>query len=68
MCPINYVSGWLIMGFITVYPFCSQVPLETGALESAMNAVNSGVYGKLVDFDNHLDNISLDWRNPELEI
>lgn len=51
-----------------VFDYCSRVALEMGALETAMNAIDDGLYRKLVDFDNHLDNICLDWRNPELEL
>ena len=29
-------------------------------------AVRNRLYEGLVDFDNHLDNIHLDWTNPEL--
>lgn len=32
-------------------------------LEKASALLQQGAYEKLIDFDNHLDNISLDWRN-----
>jgi len=46
----------------------STVQYEGGAnlLEAMYYLVRNEEYKNLVDFDNHLDNISLDWRNLEL--
>lgn len=37
-----------------------------GLLEAMYHLMKNEEYRNLIDFDNHLDNISLDWRNSEL--
>jgi len=37
--------------------------VEESAVETAITAIEDKKHYQLVDFDNHLDNISLDWRN-----
>ncbi|OXU29468.1 hypothetical protein TSAR_009188 [Trichomalopsis sarcophagae] len=46
----------------------SSINYEGGAglLEAMYNLMRNEEYRNLVDFDNHLDNISLDWRNLKL--
>lgn len=39
---------------------------ETHALHVAQRAVKNRLYEQLVDFDNHLDNIQLDWTNTDI--
>ncbi|KAL5466843.1 hypothetical protein EMCRGX_G030994 [Ephydatia muelleri] len=39
---------------------------ETQALHAAQRAVKNRLYEQLVDFDNHLDNIQLDWTNTDV--
>ncbi|XP_067935955.1 ER membrane protein complex subunit 8-like [Watersipora subatra] len=55
----NYVDGRLVP--------TSSVFMDTEAAERAGKAIQDGLYRDLVDFDNHLDNISLDWRNEHLD-
>merc|ERR1711976_80603 len=40
--------------------------LEEGALEAASSLLHSKSHTDLVDFDNHLDDITLDWSNPDI--
>lgn len=35
-------------------------------LEVTSSLIQQQEYEKLVDFDNHLDNIALDWRNKDI--
>lgn len=42
---------------------CSNL-LEKTALEITSTSLQSKLYRELNDFDNHLDDIELDWRNP----
>ncbi|KAK2189001.1 hypothetical protein NP493_118g04023 [Ridgeia piscesae] len=41
-------------------------PLEDGATDHIYSLMQEKAYRKLVDFDNHLDNTSLDWKNLEI--
>ena len=48
------------------YIFCPSISsknLEESALEVSSGMLESKLYRDLVDFDNHLDDIMLDWRN-----
>ena len=40
--------------------------LEEEALPAASSMVKSKAYRQLIDFDNHLDDISLDWNNTHI--
>ncbi|KAJ8897015.1 hypothetical protein PR048_002361 [Dryococelus australis] len=42
------------------------ISLARNALDIAADLVQQHAYESLVDFDNHLDDISQDWRNPTL--
>lgn len=46
---------------------CEQIKISNDAINSCMSILDSGSYNKVVDFDNHLDNIQLDWTNKEFE-
>ena len=37
-------------------------------LEDVRGMIRRRVFEKLVDFDNHLDNIQLDWTNPAVNL
>jgi Uncharacterised protein family (UPF0172) len=48
---------------------CPVVPrfsVEADSLDVTAALLQSRAYNQLIDFDNHLDNISLDWRNLQL--
>lgn len=49
------------------FKICEQVKISNEAINSCMSILESGTYCEVVDFDNHLDNIKLDWRNKEFE-
>lgn len=40
--------------------------MESDSLDAAASLLQQRAYQDLVDFDNHLDNISLDWRNTHI--
>merc|ERR1712226_289268 len=40
--------------------------LEAGSLEMASSLLCSKAYREIVDFDNHLDDVALDWQNQEI--
>lgn len=42
-----------------------SVQIENVTLEVASAILQKQLYNSLVDFDNHLDNLSLDWLNSE---
>ena len=44
-------------------PVCCRCCTEDPALSKASTCLRSKSYKELVDFDNHLDDISLDWTN-----
>lgn len=44
----------------------SKVTVEEETLEATSSLLQDKVYYDLVDFDNHLDNIKLDWKNSSL--
>lgn len=46
---------------------CEQIKISNDAINSCMSILDSGNYTNIVDFDNHLDNIKLDWTNAEFE-
>ncbi|XP_022175083.1 ER membrane protein complex subunit 8/9 homolog [Myzus persicae] len=43
----------------------SNVQIENVTLAAASAVLQQQLYNNLVDFDNHLDNLSLDWLNTE---
>lgn len=43
----------------------SNVQIENVALAAASTVLQQQLYNNLVDFDNHLDNLALDWLNKE---
>jgi GAF domain-containing protein len=45
--------------------FCS-ISLESNSKSAAAALLQRQVYEQLVDFDNHLDDLSQDWRNLNL--
>jgi len=44
-----------------------RVIVEDEAAEVARSLVETRAYRDVVDFDNHLDDISLDWRNVDID-
>lgn len=46
---------------------CDQYEISNEAINSCMTILDNGSYSEIVDFDNHLDNIKLDWTNKEFE-
>jgi len=41
--------------------------VEDEAADVAHSLIETRVYRDVVDFDNHLDDISLDWRNTDID-
>jgi len=39
--------------------------VEEGAIEKSKQIAKNGVYDEIVDFDSHLENVSLDWLNND---
>lgn len=54
--------------FVKKLYFCYSINYEGGTrlLEAVYHLMKFEEYRNLIDFDNHLDNISLDWRNLNL--
>ena len=48
-------------------PPCSEELLDEGALAACASLLRSHVTDQLVDFDNHLDDLSADWRNGHVK-
>lgn len=46
--------------------FCFSISLESNSRSVAAALLQRRVYEQLVDFDNHLDDLSQDWRNLNL--
>lgn len=46
---------------------CVRVTVEDEAGEVARSLVETRIYRDVVDFDNHLDDTSLDWRNMQID-
>lgn len=46
---------------------CEQIKISNDTINSCMSILDSGTYNEIVDFDNHLDNIKLDWTNKDFE-
>lgn len=46
---------------------CDQIKISNDAINSCMSILDNGSYNEVVDFDNHLDNIKLDWTNKKFE-
>ncbi|XP_014277160.1 ER membrane protein complex subunit 8 [Halyomorpha halys] len=44
----------------------SNVILEENCLDAVSTLLQKRAFNDLIDFDNHLDDLSKDWRNPEL--
>jgi len=44
------------------------VIVEDDASDVVRSLVETRVYRDIVDFDNHLDDISLDWRNMHIDV
>lgn len=49
--------------FVVIF---SKRTVEEETIRTATELLKSGAHRKLLDFDNHLDNVKNDWRNPEL--
>nr|CAH7724734.1 unnamed protein product [Callosobruchus chinensis] len=49
------------------YKNFDQIVIPEKAINICANTLDNNFYKKIVDFDNHLDNISLDWSNSKLE-
>lgn len=47
------------------YKVCDPPQVSNDALNISTSILEDEAYESLVDFDNHLDNISLDWTNNE---
>ena len=45
---------------------CYRISAEKGAAEISFSLIKSRAYRSLVDFDNHLDDISVNWQNQEI--
>lgn len=52
--------------WLTSFVFLFRINLEGDLLEGLSTLLQRQEYRGLVDFDNHLDNISLDWQNNDL--
>lgn len=46
---------------------CEQIKISNDAINACMTMLDNESYNKVVDFDNHLDNIQLSWTNEEFE-
>nr|CAD7427179.1 unnamed protein product [Timema monikensis] len=46
----------------------SSFSLARNSLDTAATLIQRQTYAELIDFDNHLDDISQDWRNPSLNL
>nr|CAD7193887.1 unnamed protein product [Timema douglasi]CAD7573062.1 unnamed protein product [Timema californicum] len=46
----------------------SSFSLARNSLDTAATLIQRQTYVELIDFDNHLDDISQDWRNPSLNL
>lgn len=46
---------------------CFRVIVEDEATEVVHSLIEARAYRDVVDFDNHLDDISLDWRNMHID-
>ena len=42
--------------------------VEDEATDVVRSLIETRVYRDVVDFDNHLDDISLDWRNEHIDV
>ena len=42
--------------------------VEDEATDVVRSLIETRVYRDIVDFDNHLDDISLDWRNLDIDL
>lgn len=51
---------------VLLYCFFHSWSLQPFSLEVTASLIQQQEYEKLVDFDNHLDNIALDWRNKDI--
>ena len=55
---------YCLLGDTHLLPLSSK--LQEGATSDAMRLVGNGFSDQLTDFDNHLDNVLLDWTNPDI--
>ena len=39
---------------------------DVNTVRDTLKMVENSIFEQLVDFDNHLDNVSLDWTNPDI--
>jgi len=39
--------------------------VEEGAINKSKEIAKKGIYSKIVDFDSHLEDVSLDWLNND---
>jgi GAF domain-containing protein len=46
--------------------WCCSISLESNSQSAAAALLQRRMYEHLVDFDNHLDDLSQDWRNLNL--
>lgn len=49
------------------YRQSEQPKVSDNAINTSVDIIEDVLYEKIVDFDNHLDNISLDWTNVEFD-
>ncbi|ORX56569.1 UPF0172-domain-containing protein [Piromyces finnis] len=52
-------KGWKILQTITNYVFI----VEEEAIKKSKEIAKNGLYNEVVDFDSHLEDVSLDWLN-----
>ena len=60
-----YINAILIPNISYCY-HCSSVGGGHHTLKAIGKQVYSRIYENLVDFDNHLDSVELDWTNPDI--
>ena len=46
---------------------CCSDTVEAGGLETAQFLLQSRKFRTLVDFDNHLEDLALDWKNTPID-
>ena len=63
---LKYVIGLGHYCLTIVFDFLYSVNTEKASEDIASTLIQSRLYRDLIDFDNHLDDISLDWRNVEI--
>ncbi|CAG9859526.1 unnamed protein product [Phyllotreta striolata] len=48
------------------YKLCEDISVSDDSMNVCISGINTTMYNKIVDFDNHLDDIQLDWTNTDL--